>query len=157
VPSQNASKLLPFKDTVIDERHAATITESIATMTEVRQSMNTVTLNLKDFLIATTGSIRGFPSTTTVLLVAAPSSRPLLWLLGLAEVLCIFFDGLRRIHSSKKDWKELSDNSKNDSLKTRSRYWYTAGLAEESGDLKAMAAGSTKDGFLDGGISNHLK
>jgi hypothetical protein len=50
VPAQNASRLVPLKATAIAGRVAATMTESIATITETRHIMNTVTLNLKDFL-----------------------------------------------------------------------------------------------------------
>lgn len=52
---QKASRLVPLRETAIAGRVAATITESIATTTEIKQSMKTVTLNLKGFFGVSTG------------------------------------------------------------------------------------------------------
>lgn len=53
VPTQKALRLVPFKATVIAGNVEATITESIATTTEMRHSVKTVTLNLNGFLAST--------------------------------------------------------------------------------------------------------
>ena len=56
MPTQKASKLSPFKATVIAGRLAATITESMDTTTEDIHSMKIVSLNLNDFLGVSKGS-----------------------------------------------------------------------------------------------------
>lgn len=59
VPTQKASRLVPFNDTAMAGRVEATITASIATITEIRQSIKIVSLNLKDFLSSAGTAVDG--------------------------------------------------------------------------------------------------
>lgn len=62
MPIQNASRVLPFKETVIAGRAAATMTESIATTTETKHNMKMVILKLTDFFCSLSPSCWGSDS-----------------------------------------------------------------------------------------------
>ena len=62
VPTQKASKLVARSDTVMAGNVAATMTESIATITDIRHIMKMLSLNLKDFFGMGTFSSSSSPS-----------------------------------------------------------------------------------------------